>query len=225
MILADQIPVLAIVVGVAILICLVVGALFLFRGYEHLARRSLERKYADLPIHADPKPGDVILTYHTYHGFIAWITQTPHHVALPPEDARKLLGRFLRFNFTWGLVTYGALFIPPLAILNYFAQLRSIAHQEAAGGIPVSVVQSADTANDNVSDSADVPNDEMIESPSLFRRFVGWIAACLCVMFGVSIVVCLATGEFEGAIGGVVITALLGWVARDWLGKRKTNAA
>ena len=100
-ILADQIPVVAIVISVAILVGLVVGAVFLFRGYERLARQSLERKYGDLVIHPDPQPGDVILTYHTYHGFIAWFTQTPHHVALPPEDARRLLGRLLRFNLMW----------------------------------------------------------------------------------------------------------------------------
>ena len=79
----------------------------------------------------------MILTYHTYHGFIAWFTQTPHQVALPPDDARKLLGRLLRFNLMWGLVTYGALFIPPLAILNYFAQRRSIAKQAAHGDVAI----------------------------------------------------------------------------------------
>ena len=222
MILADQTTVLAIVVGIAILIGLGVGALYLLRGYEHLARRSLERKYADLAVHPEPQPGDVVLTYHTYHGLIAWFTQTPHHVALSPEDARRLLGRLLRFNLTWGLVTYGALFIPPLAILNYFAQRRSIAAQQATGGLPASIIRPADAADFETPDTAE---PEIAKSPSSFHRFVGWISAGLCVIFSVSVLACTVTGVFEGAIGGVMVTALFGWVARDWLGNRKIKAA
>lgn len=223
MIFANQIPLLAIVLVIAFFMGLVAGALYLFRGYEYLARRSLERRYSGLAIHANPMPGDVILVYHTYYGFIAWLTQTPHHVALPPQDARILLGRLLRFNLMWGLVTYGALFIPPLAILNYFAQRRSIARQLAAGGVPTSVAQSADTPFNRLADPADAPLNEATGSPSFFHRLVGWIAAGLCAVFGVGVVVMLATGEFDAAMGGVLATALLGWVARDWLGKCKTG--
>ena len=107
----------------------------LFRSYERLARRSLRRKYAGLQIHEVPVAGDVTLTYHTYHGLIAWFTQTPHYVSLPPDHARILLGRLFRFNLTWGLLTYGALFIPPLAVWNYFTQRRSISSQEAGNAI------------------------------------------------------------------------------------------
>ena len=56
-ILADQAPPLAIIIGIAIFIALAVFALFLFRGYEHLARRSLKRRYADLDVHTDPRAG------------------------------------------------------------------------------------------------------------------------------------------------------------------------
>ncbi len=222
MILADQTPALTIVVGITILIGLGIGALYLFRGYEHLARRSLERKYADLAVHPEPQAGDVVLIYHTYHGLVAWFTLTPHHVALPPEDARELLSRLLRFNLTWGLVTYGALFIPPLAILNYFAQRRSIAAQQATGGVPPSINRRADAVVCEFPAAAD---PEIATSPSAFHRFVGWIAAGLCVIFGISVLVCVVTGEFESAIGGVMVTALLGWLARDWRGNRKIKGA
>jgi len=214
--LADQIPPLAIVAAIGVFVGLAVFALFLFRGYERLARRSLERRYAQLAIHGAPRPGDVILTYHTYHGFVAWFTQTAHHVALPPQDARILLGRLLRFNLTWGLVTYGVLFIPPLAILNYFQQRRSIALQEAAGGISALANQPGNAQSATPGDAA-LPIDETVNSSSPFRRFVGWIATGLCAMFAVSTVVCLVTGKFEAVLGGGLVTALLGWVARDWL--------
>lgn len=120
-----------ILIGCAVVVGFGVLALWFFRRHEDLALRSLKRRYADLEVHSEPLDGDVILTYHTYHGFLAWFTQIPHHVNLPPDDARKLLGRLLRFNLKWGLVTYGAAFVPPLAILNYFAQRRSIAKQVA----------------------------------------------------------------------------------------------
>src|SRR5579871_3719622 len=111
---AAQVHVLVVLVGgVAFFIGLGAAVLFLFRGYEGLASRALARRYAGLAIHAELQPGDVVLTYHTYHGVIAWFTQTTHCVALPADDARKLLARLLQFNLTWGLPTAGALLIMP----------------------------------------------------------------------------------------------------------------
>lgn len=118
----------------AVVLGLGVFALVLFRGYEALARRALARAYVGLAVQEPPAPGDVVVTYATYHGLIAWFTQTPHRAALPPDDARVLLGRLLRFNLTWGLLTYGMLFILPLSFLNYSAQRRAIVRQAAAGG-------------------------------------------------------------------------------------------
>jgi hypothetical protein len=215
-ILADQMPPLAVVAAIGVFVGLAVFALFLFRGYERLARGALRRSYAQLAIHDAPRSGDVVLTYHTYHGFVAWFTQATHQVALPPRDARILLGRLLRFNLTWGLLTWGVVFIPPLAILNYFQQRRSIALQGAAGGI-LALANRPGDAPSTAPAVAALPIDESVNSSSSFRRFVGWIATGLCAVFAVSTVVCLATGKFEAAIGGVLVTALLGWVARDWL--------
>jgi hypothetical protein len=122
--------ILAVVASIALFVGFGAAALFLFRGYEALARRSLRKKYAGLEVLAIPQAGDVFLAYDTYHGFLAWCTPMPHHVALPPDDARKLLGRLLRFNLLWGLLCPGVVFIPLLAICNYLAQRRSIAAQE-----------------------------------------------------------------------------------------------
>lgn len=122
MLLFAEATIISIVLGIAILIAVVGLAAGLFFGYQALAARSLRRQYFGLAIHGVPERGDVRITYHTYHGFIAWFTQTEHRVVLPPSDARKLLGRLLRFNLVWGLVTAGVVFIFPLAIFNYFAQ-------------------------------------------------------------------------------------------------------
>lgn len=214
-ILADQPLVFVIIATVVILVVLAVGALLFFRGFEHFARRALERRYTDLTIHPVPQTGDVVLAYHTYHGFIAWFTQTHHYVFLSPEDARTLLGRLLRFNLIWGLVTPGALFIPPLAILNYFAQRRSIVAQECTGefsglytnGLPSKCPKSVGIA--------------VSETPTAFHRFIGWILAGLCASFCVCSIAGFATGKTEGAIGGAIGAMLFGWIARDWLGISK----
>ncbi len=127
--------VLMIALMIAILGGLVAAAVLLVCGYDWFGRRSLQRLYDGLQIHEVPQSGDVVLTYHTYHGLLIWFTETTHRVTLPAVDARTLLGRLLRFNLTYGWFTYGALFVPPLAVLNYFAQRRSIAAQESANAL------------------------------------------------------------------------------------------
>jgi hypothetical protein len=125
---------LPLIIAITAVLTGVVGfAWILYRVYEALVRRALHKRYADLEVRVIPQSGDVVLRYHTYHGIFVWFTPTVHHVALSPQNAHKLLGRLLRFNLTWGLVSYARLFIPPLAIWNYFAQLRSIAMQEGEG--------------------------------------------------------------------------------------------
>jgi hypothetical protein len=87
--------------------------LFMFRGYESLARRAIARIYRDFDLANSVRDGDVLIVFHTYHGFIAWFTQTEHRVFVSAADANRLLNRFLRFNLTWGLFTWGALFGVP----------------------------------------------------------------------------------------------------------------
>jgi hypothetical protein len=213
-ILGDQTSVVSIIIVGAMLAGIVAASYGLYRGYENLARRSLVRKLADLQIHSEPQPGDVILTYHTYHGLLLWVTQTRHDVVLPPDDARRLLGRLFRFNLTWGLVTYGAALIPPLAICNYFAQGRSITRQEAAGGY-----QPGEATSD------DELKSPFVEPSRAGKVVMGWVMAALSVIFAVSAVMSTLQGEFGAAIGGALFAVVLGALARDWIGKRRTKAA
>lgn len=130
----DFLQALLFLLPLAVLLLLAVGVLHFFRSYERWAQKSLQRRYDGLDVHAPPQPGDVVIQFHTYHGCLAWFTQAEHLVALPPDDARVLLGRLLRFNLLWGLVTPGAVFIPVLSLLNYRGQRKSVAAQEAEGG-------------------------------------------------------------------------------------------
>ena len=106
-----------------------VVVLYLFRAYNHLAERSLKKIYASTTQSPEPREGFVLLQFHTYHGFIGWFSQAEHNIYLPASDALRILNRLLRFNLTWGLFTWGAIFIVILSLFNYVGQRRSISHQ------------------------------------------------------------------------------------------------
>ena len=105
--------------------------IFVFMGgIQKFALKPLQKRFAGLNLHESPEPGDVEIVYHTYRGFLVWFVQDEHCIYAPPADARLLLTRLLRFNLTWGMLSYGLLFVPLLAIGNYYAQKRSIESQE-----------------------------------------------------------------------------------------------
>lgn len=110
----------------------------------------LSKQYEGIDVHDYKMPGDVEFVYHTYHGFVAFFIQTEHRVRCPSEQALVLLRRFLRFNLTWGLLSYGMLFVPFLAYFNYLAQKRSIKKQQRqliAGPSPHSPLLPVDPDN------------------------------------------------------------------------------
>ena len=105
--------------------------IFVFSGgIQKFALKPLQKQFVGIDCHDTPQPGDVCFVYHTYRGFLLWFVQDEHRVCAPPDDARLLLNRLLRFNLTWGMLSYGLLFVPLLAIGNYYAQKRSIEKQE-----------------------------------------------------------------------------------------------
>lgn len=75
----------------------------------------------------EPEAGDVRLVFHTYSGFLAYVTQRRHEVTLPADQARVLLNRALKHNLTWGFFAYGALFIPIISLVEYRSQAARIA--------------------------------------------------------------------------------------------------
>lgn len=106
--------------------------IFVFMGgIQKFALKPLQKRFAGLNLHESLQPGDVEIVYHTYRGFLVWFVQDEHRIYAPPADARLLLTRLLRFNLTWGMLSYGLLFVPLLAIGNYHAQKRSIENQES----------------------------------------------------------------------------------------------
>lgn len=104
--------------------------IFVFMGgIRKFALRPLQRRYVGIDLHESPQPGDVVFVYHTYRGFLVWFVQDEHRVVTSPTDAKLLLARLLRFNLTWGMLSYGVVFVPFIAIGNYYAQMKSIGSQ------------------------------------------------------------------------------------------------
>jgi hypothetical protein len=115
-----------------VLLAIVFVIYLLFGGLYTFALRPLRRCFEGIEVHKTPADGDVSFVYHTYRGLIFWFTQTEHRVIAAPEDAERLLKRLLRFNLTWGMLTWGILFVPFFAFGNYVAQRRSIEKQVAS---------------------------------------------------------------------------------------------
>jgi len=73
------------------------------------------------------RPGEVHLTFHTYSGLIIYFVQRRHDVVLPVDQGKILLGRMLRYNCSWGLLSPGCVFIPFLSYFEYRAQMKKVA--------------------------------------------------------------------------------------------------
>ncbi|MBI1248623.1 hypothetical protein GC197_12380 [bacterium] len=215
----DIYPFLVIASTLVFVVVVVVTVAFLVGAYKPLAERSLQRTYAELTIHTEPESGDVIITYYTYHGFLVWVTQNQHFVAMPPEDARVLLGRLLRFNLTWGLVSLGSFFVVPLAILDYFGQRRSIDRQEATGQTLTFVAAPAKTEV-----VAPAKTEVVVEPKPFFHRMVGWFCAMMSGAFLVAVLLEVVIGEYQAAGVGVLPALIFGWIALSWLRQPKGGA-
>ena len=126
----DRIFVFAVVLAVPVVL-VAVPIYLLAGGLQGFARKPLERRFAGLKINAIPQVGDVTVVYHTYRGALLWAMQDEHVIHANPEDARESLRRLLRFNLTWGMLSYGMILIPFLAIGNYRTQMDSIDRQLA----------------------------------------------------------------------------------------------
>ena len=219
----DSDSLLSLLFGAAVLAVFAGVAWLILRGFERLAQNALQRCYCDLPEEAAEIP--VELCFITYHGLLAWFTQVSHHRQLSPEAARVLLGRLLRFNLTWGMLTPGVFLMLPLCIWSYIQQRRWIAAQIQGGlnrgkpgrqqspqpAVPVLPPESA-----QVSIEVDDPSLELSPGRRRFRRITGRVIAGLAVVFAVSAVAGVIQGEYEAAAGGILIGWLMWKTAQDW---------
>jgi hypothetical protein len=121
--------VLAILLTVLFLGALVGGIVGGYLWLKRSASAAQERAFSGLEIFSEPGPGRVLVVFHTYYGFLVYISQTEYRFWANPEAARTALWRLQRFNMLWGLFAAGLLFIPLLSTGSYWAQLRSIRKQ------------------------------------------------------------------------------------------------
>ncbi len=73
------------------------------------------------------KPGEVRIVFHTYTGFLVWVTQRTYDVIVPAEQAQAMLKGWLKHNLTYGLFAYGGIFVPILTFFEYRSQSKKVA--------------------------------------------------------------------------------------------------
>jgi hypothetical protein len=93
------------------------------------------RFFAGVSIFNAPAPGLVSVVFHAYSGVLVFTHQVEYRFWASPADARTILARMNKYNWTRGFFAYGALFIPLLSWANLAAQKRSIARQESATSV------------------------------------------------------------------------------------------
>ncbi len=214
--LAQQDPKLAMAFVACVFVALGIGALYLYRWYEAAAKNALMHASGGLRVHLEPQPGDVIISFHTYHGLIAWFTQTDHRVALPAVDAKILLNRLLWFNLSWGILTWGALFIPILSLINYRQQLRSVDAQTKAGGYKVPIRPEPVSLAVRFMAESEGAVVSTTDSLTKLKQTLGWILTGFSIIFAISAVFQFAFGDAEIGIGLLVVSAVFGMFTKDW---------
>jgi hypothetical protein len=120
---------------ILVLACFVGVGWAVLHGYRRLrllAQAAQERVFEGLRVTCVPVPGTVAVLFHTYYGFLAFVVQAEHRFWARPDEAWEALRRLHRFNLRWGLLAYGAFFIPLVSYVNYLAQQRAVSRQEAA---------------------------------------------------------------------------------------------
>lgn len=118
--------------SLAVLIGAMAFAASLLRGGLTLfAVQPLVRCFEGIDWRELPRSGDVTFVYHTYRGCLLWVVEDEHCVAARPEDAYELLGRLLRFNLTWGLLSRYLILAPVAAVSNYSEEWHSLRDQTA----------------------------------------------------------------------------------------------
>jgi len=117
------------ITGVLIIIGVTVVGIFMFRAFRWTQEAKFRRVYDGIVFQSVPKPDTVLVTFCTYDGFLAWVTETTHHGYATADDARLLLRRLHYYNLTWGLFCYGMIFVPFISFFHYRQQMKAIDRQ------------------------------------------------------------------------------------------------
>lgn len=129
-------PLVIVLITVAVFVPVGVGVWKFYGWLRRSAEKAQRRLFEGCRIEGQPGEGLVGVTFHTYYGFLAFVTQTEYRFWASPEDAREILGRLQGFNLRWGWLAVGSILHLPLSCLSYLAQTRSIARQAREIGNP-----------------------------------------------------------------------------------------
>ncbi len=76
------------------------------------------------------RPGDVVVHFETYCGFLIFIKTTTWKFALPPKDALNVLWEMHMLNLSWGILAWGGLFVPFNSLVSFRREEESIHRQQ-----------------------------------------------------------------------------------------------
>jgi hypothetical protein len=177
--------------------------------------RKFRRVYDGLDVSATQRPGMILFRFHTYDGIVAWITRTPHVVFAPPDDARTLLSRLVRYNLTWGMLSFGGLFVPIFIYFGRRAQLQSIAVQERIirEGEPMLSLTPAPRAIDF--------GDTVPTQPSAVMKVAARFMVFFAIVFAVTAVSAALKREWGPFAGMLAMAGFIAIYARDILRPRR----
>lgn len=123
---------LLLIVAVAIGVGLGIGipgyfAIRLFRRYQAASDTALNTILAEFATTTGPCDPDIVqISFPLYVGFLNTLKTIKLEAVVAKPKAPELLKRLRNFNFKWGLIGKGAVFVPFSTLYHYYKQKRRI---------------------------------------------------------------------------------------------------
>jgi len=118
-------PILTLVTFASFIIIIYSGVLF-FRDYRKSSELALQKILKECEANKTQTKGSIPVSFFIYVGFINTLKTVKVDVFVDKVHALALLKKLRNFNFRWGLLGAGALFVPFSTMYNYFKQKQRI---------------------------------------------------------------------------------------------------
>ena len=121
-------------VKVAVFITLIITFLIIigtildyFKDYQRSSALALESILKELQSNKAKATKDTVsFNFFVYSGFLNTLKTVKVEITVSKDDALVVLNKLRNFNFRWGLLGAGAIFVPFSTMYNYFKQKQVI---------------------------------------------------------------------------------------------------
>lgn len=117
--------ILTLVTFASFIIIIYSGVLF-FRDYRKSSELALQKILQECEANKTQAKGAIPVSFFIYIGFINTLKTVKIDILVDSAHALVLLKKLRNFNFRWGLLGAGALFVPFSTMHNYFKQKQRI---------------------------------------------------------------------------------------------------